>query len=110
MTLPDDLPHVIDWRMKSRAVVLTSLPRRPVEHTSSNGQTNAAVVRPTIPVGADGWRVRDGDPWRPLDQLPPHWLPFLNRARGTSHDPRAKLDKKMLELMASLDAAAQGEE
>lgn|SRR5262245_20301956 len=86
--LPDDLPEIIYWQLDF--AVLTSLPRTPVQYVGSGGATNAAIVRPHIPYGTRAWRESEDGPWRPLKHLPPHWLPFLNRKRGTEMDPRPK--------------------
>lgn len=75
---PDDLPSILFYRMVSRVVVLLALPRRPVESMGSSGITNAPIVRRSIPPGADGWRIDSGD-WKPLSEIPKHWLPFLER-------------------------------
>jgi hypothetical protein len=73
--------------MPTPGVILTALPRRPVRIKGSNGESDAAVVRPRIPYGATAWSV-DGETWRPLHELPNHWMPFLNRQRGTEMDAR----------------------
>jgi hypothetical protein len=90
MDYPDDLPWIIYWRTR---VPLQSLPRRVVTSISTSGVTDANIVRPQIPYGASGWRLRDDQPWQPMDSLPKHWLPFLDRERGTALDPRPKLEK-----------------
>jgi hypothetical protein len=76
MNYPDDLPWILEYRVGD--TVRATLPRRKVENVSSSGDTNANEVCPRIPVGADAVR-RVGGPWRKLEDLPKHWLPFLNR-------------------------------
>jgi hypothetical protein len=88
--LPDDLPGIIYWQLDY--AVLTSLPRTPVRFVGSGGATNAAIVRPCIPFGTRAWRTQPDNPWLPLDDLPTHWLPFLNRKRETEMDPRPEED------------------
>lgn len=85
--LPDDLPWTIYWRVGK--VVLVSLPRKAVSFVSTSGCTNAANVRPNIPHGADAWRIA-GCSWRPIPDIPARWMSFLERERGTEHDPRPK--------------------
>lgn len=87
MSLPADLPDILYYRV-GRTVRVT-LPRRPVEYVSTSGVTNAHQVCPQIPYGADAWQVAGG-PWRPLSEIPAHWLPYLQRERGTAHDSRKK--------------------
>jgi hypothetical protein len=84
--LPDDLPGIIYWQLDF--AVLTSLPRTPVRYVGSGGATNAAIVRPCIPIGTKAWSQSADGPWRHLQELPSHWMPFLNRERGTEMDPR----------------------
>lgn len=91
MELPSDffppgLPSILEYCCGP--VVLYALPRTPVEFVSSSGKTTAALVKPTIPTGATGWRLSRQTEWRPLSELPTSWLPFLNRRRGTVMDPR----------------------
>jgi hypothetical protein len=88
-SFPDDLPWMIEYRCGG--TVRTALPRRPVEAVSTSGDTNARIVCPTIPHGCTGWRLPGNLCWRKLESLPPHWLPFLNRERGTWLDPRRPL-------------------
>lgn len=95
MILPDDLPHIIEWRMSysQRAmtdIVLHSLPRAPVVAIGSSGVTNAAIVRPQIPYGARGWRVTGETAWRQIKDIPKHWLPFVNRPRPSEMDFRPR--------------------
>jgi hypothetical protein len=85
-------------------MIIHALPRRPVQGVGGNGQTDAAVVTPQIPVGADAWR--DGNEWRPLSEIPPAWMPFLNRERGGPMDPR-KLDKATQDLVALVEKESQ---
>jgi hypothetical protein len=92
MTFPPDLPGILYYRVGG--VILTTLPRRPVVYVSSSGATNAAVVRPTIPLGCDAWRADPSGPWLKLDQLPAAWLPFLNRPRNSEMDPRPEAKGK----------------
>jgi len=93
VTFPDDLPEILFYRLgtATHPVSLPTLPRRPVRYVSSNGQTDAAIVCPRIPYGAQSWRIDPEDEWQPLDTIPKHWLPFLNRERGTEMDPRPKI-------------------
>jgi len=86
MTYPDDLPHMLEYRVGT--VVLTTLCRRPVEYISTSGDTNADIVRPRIPFGCDGWRRVGTRLWQPLSTLPKEWMPFLNRERPGPLDPR----------------------
>ncbi len=85
---PEDLPWIIEYRVGK--MVLTTLPRRPVNFRGSSGTTDASTVRPRIPVGTDAWRVPPSLKWLRLDRLPKHWIPFLQRERGTPMDPRPK--------------------
>lgn len=87
MEFPEDLPGIIEYHMRS-GVILHALPRRPVETVSTSGKTTASYVRPTIPLGCDGWRLVAEEAWRPLSDLPMAWRPFLDRKRGTPMDPR----------------------
>jgi hypothetical protein len=87
---PADLPGIMWYRVGVTA--RSTLPRNPVESVSSSGATNAALVCPQIPVGADAWRADPNDSWKPLGLLPPAWLPFLNRKRGTPMDARRPLN------------------
>lgn len=41
-----------------------------------------------IPYGCTGWREGGTKAWRPLSEIPKHWLPFLNRERETEMDSR----------------------
>ena len=91
MDFPDDLPGMLEYRMTS-GIVLTALPRRPVETVGSSGRNTAPIVKPTIPHGANAWRRATETEWRPLSTLPAAWLPFLNRQRGTVMDPRPRVD------------------
>ena len=88
MDFPSDLPWMIYYRMPS-GVVRSTLPRKSVEFLGSSGATNAAVICPTIPLGADAWSMPGSDDWRPIDTIPQHWLPYLSRKRGTPHDGRS---------------------
>jgi hypothetical protein len=65
-----------------------TLCRQPVRFVGSSGTTNAATICPRIPSGCDGWRRAGENDWRELKTIPPHWMPFLNRERGTELDPR----------------------
>ena len=89
MEYPADLPEIIQYR--TGKITRTSLCRRPVRYIGTSGCTDAALVCPRIPIGADAWRVQSSDQWRPLSELPEAWLPFLNRERGTEMDPRPKV-------------------
>jgi hypothetical protein len=86
MNLPDDLPFMIDYLVGK--VVLTTLPRRPVSPISTSGDTDAKIVRPQIPYGTTAWRRTGETVWRSLSAIPKHWLPFLDRQRGTEWDCR----------------------
>lgn len=86
MNFPSDLPWILEYRVGT--VILTTLPRRHVQSVGTSGNSDAAVVRPRIPLGCDGWRRRGETQWHALDQLPKDWLPFLNRERGTEMDFR----------------------
>lgn len=88
MTFPDDLPGFIEYRVGD--TVRTALPRRPVQSISSSGATDAALVCPQIPIGAEAWRVPPATSWSKLSDLPAAWLPFLNRERGTVMDSRPR--------------------
>jgi hypothetical protein len=90
MNFPDDLPWMIEYQVGT--VVLTTLPRRPVSFRGSSGTTDANVIHPRIPVGCTAWRPAGEMAWRPLLEIPRHWLPFLQRERGTPMDPRPKQD------------------
>ena len=84
---PDDLPFYLEYRVGE--VVLPVLCRRKVETHGSSGKTDACIVHPQIPFGADAVR-RVGGPWRELKDLPKAWMPWLDRARPSPGDPRAK--------------------
>jgi hypothetical protein len=86
MTFPADLPGIIEYR--NSVGIIRQLPRTKAESVGGNGNTNANVIHPTIPPGVTAWRVPPSIDWLPLDQLPPHWMPFLNRRRGSAMDPR----------------------
>ncbi len=86
MTLPDDLPWMIEYRLKG--AILTTLPRRPVRSVGTSGATDAAIVQPQIPFGTLGWRLPGETEWKPLSALPKHWCPFLNRVRPSEWDFR----------------------
>lgn len=88
MTFPDDLPWVIFYRCGSTSRI--GLPRRPVHYVGTSGNTDARDVCPQIPYGCTGWKINQYHPWRPLTELPKHWLPFLDRERGSEMDPRPK--------------------
>jgi hypothetical protein len=75
--MPDDLPGILYYRVG--CTVRATLPRRPVSYVGSSGATDAAQVCPNIPHGADAWREEPAGAWRPLKELPPAWLPWLNR-------------------------------
>jgi hypothetical protein len=95
--IPLDLPEVLHYRLPSSkrlsgtfdrgVTVRVALPRTPVRFIGSSGVSDAAQVCPTIPPGADAWRV-PGGVWRPLATLPAAWKPFLDRKRGSELDPR----------------------
>ncbi len=91
--MPADLPPIVYWRMASR-IALTSLPHEPVRYISTSGNTNANIVRPQVPFGATGWRTRDDEPWKPLAEIPPEWLPFFDRPRPSEMDPRPPIGKR----------------
>jgi hypothetical protein len=56
-------------------LVLYSMPRRRVHSVGGNGNTDKAIVRHHVPIGAKAWRPsRDGEAWRPLSTLPADWL------------------------------------
>lgn len=94
MVFPDDLPAILEYRLGP--VLIRALPRRPVAFVGSSGKTNATDICPQIPYGATGWRLVTEEEWRPLETLPASWMPFLNRERGTQHDPRPKRAEKEL--------------
>ena len=79
MTYPDSLPWVVEYRVG--CTVRSALPRRSVQARGNDGATDAAVVCPLIPVGADAWRLPTETGWRPLAELPPEWRPFLQRSK-----------------------------
>ena len=89
MNFPPDLPEIIEYA--TGPVSRYALPRKPVEFVSSSGKTTAAQVCPQIPYGASAWRLTCNHEWRPLSELPKHWLPFLQRARPSVMDPRAAI-------------------
>lgn len=93
MEFPESLPSILQYQMSS-GVTLYALPRRPVETVSSSGKTTASYVNPVVPHGAVAWRLVAEDEWHPLSELPEAWLPFLQRERGTVHDPRPKHKEK----------------
>lgn len=78
---PADLPHYLEYCVGKQ--VFPTLPRREIENV--NGVTNARVVHPRIPVGCTGWRRPPQREWKPLAELPPEWLPFLERGNDHSH-------------------------
>lgn len=94
---PDDLPHILHYRLPSKTripgtfdrgvTVKITLPRSPVRSISTSGVTNVPEICPTIPVGADAWRVAGGE-WRPMSEIPAAWRPFLDRPRGSEMDYR----------------------
>jgi hypothetical protein len=95
---PPDLPHVLHYRLPSAVrckgamydsgiTVRVALPRTSVQFLGSSGISNAQQVCPTIPPGADAWRVPGGD-WQPMNTIPLAWKPFLERQRGSEMDPR----------------------
>lgn len=86
MEFPAGLPSIIEYAVG--CTVRYALPRTKVSYVSSNGQTNAPFVCPTIPYGATGWRLSHQSEWRPLSELPEPWLPFLNRQRPSDMDCR----------------------
>ena len=90
MTFPDDLPHMLEYRVG--CTVRTALPRRPVQSISSSGQDDAALVCPQIPYGATAWRRATEETWHPMRELPEAWLPFLNRERPSPMDFRPALE------------------
>ena len=87
MNCPDDLPHVLYYRMRTERVILTALPRKPVRPRGTNGESDAALVRPRIPYGATAWST-DVITWRPLAELPKHWLPFVDSPYRCEKDYR----------------------
>lgn len=87
MAYPEDLPIILYYRVGK--TVRVTLPRSPVQNMSTSGVTNADEVCPQIPHGATAWQVANG-PWRPMNELPRHWMPFLERERGTELDCRPK--------------------
>lgn len=92
MTFPDDLPWMVEWRMNGpgeRPCVLSSLPRRPVTAQGTSGKTDACIVRPQFPAGANAWRL-PGREWQSLAAIPKHWMPFLDRKRESALDFRPK--------------------
>lgn len=93
---PDDLPLVIEYRLgpvsdaAGNEVYISkcTYPFRSVSYISTSGKTDACMVCPRIPYGASGWRpLRQGE-FRPMKDIPKHWLPFLQRERQTEMDPR----------------------
>lgn len=86
MDLPDDLPTILFYRVGKTCK--PCLPRRPVQAVKAGGRTNAPVVCPQIPLGTTGWMLATDTDWRPLSDLPKHWLPFLNRERLSPMDFR----------------------
>lgn len=97
--MPADLPGMLEYRCPTSLgpVVITTLPRRPVESISSSGKTTAVTLHPNIPLGADGWRLATENEWHPMAELPRHWLPYLERQRGTVMDPRSRVDYPIVE-------------
>ncbi len=91
MKFPDDLPELVEYRIG--VTVRGTLCRRPVRFIGSNGATDSPQVCPQIPIGTDAWRLPGGD-WKPLEAIPKHWMPFLDRERGTEMDPRDKRRKR----------------
>jgi hypothetical protein len=97
MEFPSDLPHVLHYRLPSKyrvpgtydcgVTVRVTMPRRAVRFISTSGVSNAPETCPTIPPGADAWRLAGGD-WQPMSAIPPEWMPFLERRRGSEMDPR----------------------
>lgn len=90
MTLPDDLPGMIEYKVGT--MTLTTLPRRPVQSVGTSGDTDADIVRPMIPYGCTGWRLPQEPDWNPLSSIPAHWMPFLNRKRPSEIDMRDSLE------------------
>lgn len=100
--MPKDLPEVLVYRLSwskfyKSWITLATYPHRPVKFISSSGNTNASTVRPRIPHGCTAWRLLTDPPdlWRKLDSLPSSWMPFLQRERGTLHDPRTTYEPKL---------------
>lgn len=97
MIFPADLPEIIHYRLSTPILfpgtfdkgVTTriALPRRPVQFIGSSGVSDAYLVCPIIPPGADAWRLTGGE-WQPLSTIPRTWIPFLNRERGGEMDSR----------------------
>jgi hypothetical protein len=71
MKPPDDLPNILYYKCGS--TVLVALPLHPKNRC------------PRIPVGATGWKLakelENGTEWHPLETLPQHWMPFLERVQ-----------------------------
>lgn len=86
---PADLPWILEYQV-GRTVRMT-LPRREVRFVGTSGDTDANEVCPRIPLGATGWRRAGEMEWRGLEEIPRHWLPFLQRERETEMDPRPKM-------------------
>lgn len=85
---PYSLPEIIYYRCGN--VILTALPRTPVAFKGSSGATNAAIVKPRIPLGVThfGATIDGVRKWRPISEIPKEWLPFVQRNRRTAMDPR----------------------
>lgn len=88
MKFPVDLPWIVEYRCGK--TVRATLCRHPVAFIGSNGATDSPQVCPQIPLGCDGWRLVGESDWKPLEDIPAHWKPFLERERGTEMDPRRK--------------------
>jgi hypothetical protein len=83
---PDDLPLMLEYRVGS--TVRPTLCRRPVRYIGTSGKTDAPMICPRIPRGADAWRRCGETVWYGFEQIPEHWLPFLQRMRESEMDPR----------------------
>jgi hypothetical protein len=92
MQCPDDLPWMIEYRMNGpdeAPRILSALPRRPVRAVGTSGKTDAPIIRPQIPLGANAWRLPGEQDWRPLGALPRHWMPFVNARPSSEKDFRS---------------------
>ena len=58
-------PDIIFWRIGGSDIVLRSLPNR--------HDLPRRVAKPWIPYGVIAFRLRMGDDWTPIGEIPPEW-------------------------------------
>jgi hypothetical protein len=73
--LPDGLPTMIYWRLRTPGVVLTSVFDKAIADLAESrdhdgNMANHTVCRRYRPWGATGWRTRPSEPWQPMETCP----------------------------------------